>query len=935
DVGETIDRMFATGRYEDIQVDAEPGANGVVIRFITRDARFVGHISVSGKTSNPPGRGQIVDAAELTLGTPFRQDALKAAQENIQQLFTNNGLYQATVHLETINDPAAQQVDVRIVVTTGKRARYEMPEIRGDTKLPDNTIVRATGWRVWLIGRWRLVTESLTDGGVHGIQKKYQSKDRLAADVDMESLDYNRQTNRVKAELHIDAGPKIQVKALEAKVSKSKLRRYVPIYQEGAVDQDLLVEGARNLRDYFQSKGYPDVDVTFRELPVQGDSETIEYFISRGPRQKLSHLEIRGNSYFRTNTIRERMFLQESSFRFRWGRYSEAFRNKDEETIANLYKSNGFRDVKVTSTLESNYRGKSNQIAINFTIDEGQQWLVSKLTLEGVSQLDRDTLVSMLSSSAGQPYSDLSVSTDRNTVLTFYYGNGFPNATFQWYAKPAGPHQVDLHYHVVEGRREFVRDVLISGLKVTRPSLVHKNLPVKIGDPLSIVQINEAQRRLYDLGIFARIGTAVQNSDGNETNKYVLYDFTEAHRYTLSIGVGAELAQFGPTANSLTSPAGNTGFSPRFSLDLNRLNFLGLGQTMALQTRVSNIEQRAALSYIIPRIGDVEGRTLTLTGLYDLSRDVRTFSSRRQEASVQLSDRLSKAMNVSLRFAYRRVSTGNVIIPALLVPQLLQPVRIGMLSGNLVQDRRDNPADPHRGIYNTIDAGLAWRGFGSQRTFGRVLARNATYYQIGRNLVLARQLTFGIIEPFSIPKGFSAYDSVPLPERFFGGGSVSDRGFPENQAGPRDLGTPAGPGGTATPPTGFPLGGNALLFNNVELRFPLLGDNIGGVLFEDAGNIYKSVGDISFRYHQRDLQHFNTMVQAAGFGIRYKTPVGPVRVDLSYVLNPTRFVGFKGTIQDLLQCNPNLPPSQLPPACRGVEQSTGHFQFFFSIGQTF
>ncbi len=277
DVGETIDRMFATGRYEDIQVDAEPGsASGVVIRFITRDARFVGHISVSGKTSNPPGRGQIVDAAELTLGTPFREDALKLAQENIQQLFTNNGLYQATVHLETINDPAAQQVDVRIVVTTGKRARYEKPEIRGDTKLPDNTIIRATGWRVWLIGRWRLVTESLTDGGVQGVQKKYQSKDRLAADVDMESLDYNRQTNRVKAELHIDAGPKIQVKALEAKVSKGKLRRYVPIYQEGAVDQDLLVEGARNLRDYFQSKGYPDVDVTCRELPVHNDEETIE-----------------------------------------------------------------------------------------------------------------------------------------------------------------------------------------------------------------------------------------------------------------------------------------------------------------------------------------------------------------------------------------------------------------------------------------------------------------------------------------------------------------------------------------------------------------------------------------------------------------------------------------------------------------------------------
>jgi len=178
-------------------------------------------------------------------------------------------------------------------------------------------------------------------------------------------------------------------------------------------------------------------------------------------------------------------------------------------------------------------------------------------------------------------------------------------------------------------------------------------------------------------------------------------------------------------------------------------------------------------------------------------------------------------------------------------------------------------------------------------------------------------------------------ESVPLPERFFGGGSVSHRGFPENQAGPRDVGTPAGPGGIETQPTGFPLGGNALLFNMVELRFPLIGDNIRGVLFEDAGNIYRSIGDISFRVNQRDNRDFNYMVHAVGFGVRYKTPIGPVRGDLSYSINPPRFVGFKGTSQELLQCDPNKPISQLPGFCQGVPQRIGHFQFFFSIGQTF
>src|SRR5262249_25050776 len=145
---------------------------------------------------------------------------------------------------------------------------------------------------------------------------------------------------------------------------------------------------------------------------------------------------------------------------------------------------------------------------------------------------------------------------------------------------------------------------------------------------------------------------------------------------------------------------------------------------------LSNLQQMGSFSYLAPRFRNVEGRNITFTTLYDNSRDVRTFSSKREEASVQISQQLSKPSNLLIRFAYRRVSTGNVVIPTLLVPQLLQPLRIGMLSANYVQDRRDNSADAHRGIYNTVDVGLASNAFGSQRSFGRALVRNATYHQI-------------------------------------------------------------------------------------------------------------------------------------------------------------------------------------------------------------
>lgn len=937
-VAQTIDQLFASGYYKDIQVDAQPSGDGVALRILTQFNEFVGHVDLEGKITTPPNEGQIRSLTQLSLGTPFDPAVLTQAKANIEDLLKSNGLYQSTVALSTEKDPDTQEVNVTIHVHQGKRARYSMPVIQGDTKLSDRTIIRATGWRYSVIHIWKQVTDTGTRKGLDGIQKKYQSKDRLTATVDLKGMKYDPKRRRLQPTLQIEAGPRIQVKTLEAKVPKRKLLRYIPIYQEGAVDRDLLVEGATNLRDYFQAQGYPDVDVTFRRLPPENDKETIQYSIAKGQRQKLAHVEIRGNKYFRTETIRERMLLEPVSLQFRRGRYSEAYRKRDEQTIENLYKANGFRDVKVTSKVDNNYKGKSNQLSVTFDVREGSQWYVSKLYISGVSDEAKASLQDRLSSSEGQPYSDLNVASDRNAILTYYYENGFRKSAFRFSSTPSRiPNRVDLHYVVVPGPQDFVRDVIISGLNRTRLRLVEKNISVQAGDPLSPVDISTSQQKLYNLGIFAQVNSAIEDPNGNQAHKYVLYDFDEAKRYTVNLGIGAEVAKFGPTneSNSLTAPAGSQGFSPRVSLDVSRINFLGLGHTISLRTRVSNLQQRAAITYLAPSLHDVEGRDLTVSTLYDVSRDVRTFSSRREEASVQLSERLSKPTTAYIRFAYRRVSTSNVVIPTLLVPQLLQPVRIGILSGNVVQDRRDNPADAHRGIYNTADVGLASKAFGSQRTFARFLVRNATYTPIGKKLVFARQIEFGLIKPFSIPKGLIESDVIPLPERFFGGGSISHRGFPENQAGPRDIGTPAGAGATPTQPTGFPLGGNAILFSNLELRFPLLGDNIGGVLFEDAGNVYSRFSDISFRSRQNGTKDFNYMVHAAGFGIRYKTPIGPVRVDLAYSINPPSFVGFKGTINELLSCGSTVGTATAAPKCKGVLQNTGHFQFFFSIGQTF
>ncbi len=936
-VAGTIDRLFASGMYDDIQVDAEPTASGVSVTFITRPKRFIGHVGAQGKIKPPPSRAVIISDAQLPLGAPFDEDTLATAKKAIEQELRQNGLYQAQVGVATIEDPDTHDVTVRFLVDAGKRARYEMPAIAGDTKLPNETIVRATGWRIPLIHRWRQVTDALTDKGVEGIQKKYAKIDRLTASVDLTSVDYDAATGRAKASLAINAGPKVTIKALEAKVSKGKLREFVPVYQEGSVDNDLLTEGARNLHDYFQSRGYPDVDVTFDRKAPANDQEVIDYYITTGPRRRLVNVAIVGNKYFAPDTLRERMFLRKNSLILRYGRYSESFRTKDAEALESLYQANGFREVKVASTVETNYKGKPDDIAVTFHINAGRQWRVGNLEIQGATRLDISPVRSQLTSAVGQPFADVNVASDRNRLLDYYYSNGFLAAAFTYTVTPGSePETVDLTYNITEGPREFVRSVVISGLYRTHPSLVQRTINVQQGEPVSMVKINDVARQLTDLGIFANVSTALQDPDGTNRYKYVLYDFDEAARYSFNVGFGLEVGQFGGTTNNLEQAGGAKGVSPIVSFAVNRLNFLGIGQTISLQTRYSTLEQRESLNYIIPRFLGSLNRTATFSILYDTTQDVQTFSARREEASVQTSQRFNRASTLLLRFAYRRVSTANINIPSLLIPQFLQPVRIGIASASYIQDHRDNPADAHRGFWNTVDGGLAGSFFGSQRNFMRVLARNATYTSIGRNMVFARQTQIGAIIPFNVAAGVTAFDAIPLPERFFGGGGVSMRGFGDNQAGPRDIGTLNELPGVATnTPTGFPIGGNALFFNTFELRFPLLYPNLSGVVFHDMGNIYTSFSDMSLRFHQNGDQDFNYAVQAAGFGIRYKTPLGPVRVDLAYALNPARYMGFNRneTIQQLLTCGPGQ--IGVTANCTSTPQQLSHFQFFFSIGQAF
>jgi outer membrane protein insertion porin family len=366
-------------------------------------------------------------------------------------------------------------------------------------------------------------------------------------------------------------------------------------------------------------------------------------------------------------------------------------------------------------------------------------------------------------------------------------------------------------------------------------------------------------------------------------------------------------------------------------LEITRLNMFGRDQTLTMRARVGLLVRRGLIGYDAPRLFHRENWRFNATAFYNNEADVNTFTSQRLDGTVQAEDKYSRATTLLYRLSYQRVSIdpNSLVIDPTLIPLYSKPVLLAIPSFTYVRDTRDNPIDSHKGSYNIADLGLATSALGSEANFGKVLVQNSTYYTFKKRWVFARNTQIGILHSYGTnnflsppPSGIlpSEATSVPLPELFFAGGSNSLRGFSINQAGPRDL------------TTGFAIGGQGLFINNLEIRtppvpLPYVGDNLGFVFFHDMGNVFDTANHIvsgMLRIHQPSIANcsaptskatcnFSYNPQAIGMGLRYKTPVGPVRFDVGYNFNPTRYpIQEDNTVETLR-----------------------HINFYFSIGQTF
>jgi outer membrane protein assembly complex protein YaeT len=966
----SLHQLFSTGLFETLAVEGRREGDGVALVFRGTARTFIGTVSVDG-AKGATLNTQLERASQLAAGTSFTPAKLSQALEQMRITLALNGFHEPVITQSVTPHPEEQLADIAFHVACGPQARMGEVEVKGDAGMSVNDFRHHAHLKAG-----SHVDHETGSRALAGVLKVYQRQQRLEAEIKLESQQYSAESHKADFYFSANRGPVVKVLVEGARIGLERFKHVIPVFEEGSVDEDLLNEGNRRLRDYYQRLGYFDVKVDHEQQTTSGDEVTILYKVRLGPKRRVEQVSVKGNRYFDSATLKEMLSVHAADALDHHGAYSQALVASDINALQAVYQNNGFSQVKITPETNaaetkarkagvpgdssSSQRSKTAPLTVIYRIEEGEQLRVGKVRLEGNEHVDAAKLTPQLNTVAGQPLSPQNLAGDRDALLTDYLNRGFDQVRVEvtQQVEPADASKVDVAFHITEGRQIFVRKVLLTGLHYTRPDAVAKAITLHPGDPLNETALRETQRNLYDFALFNEVDTAIENPSAGETYKTVLLQASEARRWALTYGLGFEAQTGTPQYNcggvlasgASCNPNGKTGVSPRGLLEITRNNLFGRDQSASLRGTIGLLEQKIDLLFQNPHFEGNRNFGLTLSGGYANSLDVSTYVSSKLEGGMRWTEHfntpgslLSKANTLIYEFNFRRVKVeaDSLQVYPSEIQTLATAVRVAGPALTWIRDTRDSPLDAHRGTYTSFQEFLSANFFGAQTNFNRLDLSNSSYYDFAKGrFVLARNTRYGQERAF----GALENELIPLPERLYAGGATSLRGFGSNSAGPRD------------PETGYPIGGAGALINSTELRLPpptlpWLGNTVSLVLFHDMGSVFTNAGDAwasALRVRQPLRENcekpipatipptsppgpktstgtqgscsFNYFSHAPGVGLRYHTPVGPIRLDFSYNLNPPIYpVTYDYS-------HPSIPPH--------VGEGT-HFNVFFSLGQSF
>ncbi|HZP04375.1 MAG TPA: POTRA domain-containing protein [Terracidiphilus sp.] len=923
-IDQTAAALKAAGSFKEVRVEAQPEANGVRVLFILEPAAYFGIFQFPGAYRFH--YSQLIQVANYPVQTPYSAAEVDQDTEGLLTFFQQEGYFKAQVQPDVQTDPSHSVANVIFHVALGKRAKFGGMEFEGapdqeESQLQHKLKSPVARLRGAAIRPGKTFHHSTLNKAVRYLQTLLEKQGYLGAQVKLAGAEYHGDTNRADIHFTVNPGVRTRVEISGAHLWSWTRKSLLPVYQGIEVDQEAVQEGQQALLSYFQAKGYFDVKVE-SQLQTAPNQDTVIYRITKEKKHKVTAVKVLGNTHLPYSRLTPSIAVQQKHW-LSPGKFSDQLVRSSVNNLNRVYQAEGYSNVQVVPTVVRN----GGNVEVSFRVTEGPRDVVNSLVIQGARTFPQSQFApDGLKVAVGQPYSQEHVQADRASIVAHYLQAGYLNASFRETASQVSkqePHRIDVVYHIYEGPRVSTGDVLTLGRAHTQQRLIHQDIAsIQSGHPLTETQLLTAGSKLYDhTGVFDWAEVDPKREITTQTKEDVLVKVHEAKRNEFTYGFGFEVINRGGSIPSGTvalpnlPPVGlptnftasqTTFYGPRGTVQYTRNNLRGKGESLSLTAFAGRLDQRAAIYYIDPNFHWSPWRATTS---YSIERDEENpiFSSQINQGSFQLQRPIDEAKNNILfaRYSFSKTDLTRVLIPDL-VPARDQHIRLSTLAVNLTRDTRDNALDEHRGVLDSIEFDFNTTKLGSSVDFTKLVGQAAFYKEKFHHIVWAESVRIGHAAPF-------AGSFVPLSEEFFTGGGNSLRGFPLDGAGPQRQIAVCSSGSSQDCSTILvPSGGNDLLILNSEARIPLpIKKGLSIVPFYDGGNVLAGFGWSDLTAHTPTNEGYANNI---GIGLRYATPVGPVRVDIGHNLNPVHVIPV---------------PGQPPPP--GVSAT----QYFISIGQSF
>ncbi|HEX9163324.1 MAG TPA: translocation/assembly module TamB domain-containing protein [Thermoanaerobaculia bacterium] len=877
DVQNTIKALFATGNFRDVRVDATPAANGVQVTVSLYLNYRVGKIVYDGISGS--GRTRATRDLRVHSGDVLSLNALDNGAASIQEELNRDGYLEAAVDPETTFLQDRNIADITFHVTTGPRAKVGSVTVAGNL---------APFSEQELIGRMKEKPGAMfrlldARSDADRMKNYVVRRDYRRADVAFDSDTYDAASKTVALRYHATIGPVVKVEVTG--VPRSAVRKVLPFARNQEYSEDAIDRAADNIVQLYQERGYINAAVDTENH--QTDNTWVTTFNVRpGQRFHLTGVTFTGNIKVSDKSLAAQIqtapsggirSLLSTIFRRSTG-VTRAQLSADRDAIESYYRMQGFSIATVATPVANTH--PDGTLTIDFPIDEGPQTVVAGVMIEGTAQVDAAKLPH-LQVKPGAPLNPQLVRTDVLTLQSFYADRG--NAEVQITPRidvSADKTAAHVSYVIAEGPRIKVDEVIVRGNTYTDSDVILRQSELDKGDPFSYTNILEAQRNLYRLGIFNRVDIQPEQAGTSLAERNILISVEEGKDVTASGSLGL-LAESG-------SQNGHRIVSPRLAGALAHRNLFGTGRYLGFEgVYAPGTDREAYLTYREPFVGRL-----------DIPVQVTIFQTddfTRKEARIQQRGTAIEASRVvflrtrwSVQYQYKISDCKEGLIcasinkdpnaPVLDLPRTLLNIQISSVTPTFFWDTRDDIVDPHHGFFTSASATYAFPLFAAKSNFTKEFAQGAWYVPFTTRTVLALSGRLGLIQP----RGFGDQRIIPLSERFLGGGETSHRAFPLDLLG--DLCTDPDEtrrGRTCVPTLAdvdpdprkvrlAPLGGNGLLIVNAEYRFPIFGP-VGAAVFTDVGNVFGT-----------STIHFDDLRYGLGVGMRYISPVGPLRFDVGF-----------------------------------------------------